>query len=210
MPHQVSDGPHPGNAHAVIDPLLRDRWSTRLFDPVHELFDDELTRLFEAARWAPSAGNSQPWAFVVGRRDDPTHRLLCGLLSRGNTSWAPQASALVVTLHQATDEWGGGTTLSDYAQYDLGQAVAHLSVQAASMGLFTHQFAGFDHDGVATGLRVPEHWRVTTMVAIGQRATPEQVAEAPESLRSREQEPRVRKEFAESVFGAWFGSPYGL
>lgn len=204
------DDPHPENARAEILPLLRERWSTRLFDPVHELFDDELTRLFEAARWSPSAGNSQPWAFIVGRRDDATHRAFVDLLSRGNTSWAPYASALVITLHQATDEYGAGMTMSDYAAYDLGQAAAHLSVQASAMGLFTHQFAGFDHERAKQVFEVPDHWQVTTGIAIGKRATREQVAAADASLQAREVVPRSRKELSQLVFAERWGNPYGL
>jgi nitroreductase len=204
------DDPHAANPRADIVELLRSRWSTRLFDPVHELFDDELTRIMEAARWAPSAGNSQPWAFIVGRRDDPTHRRFVELLSRGNTSWAPDASALVLTLHQSAVERDSDLTLSDYAMYDLGQAAAHLSIQAQSMGLFVHQFAGFDHERAAQVFEIPNHWTVTTGIAIGRRADPEQVAEAPESLRERERTPRRRNEFAGFVFAERFGNPAGL
>lgn len=205
----VLDDPHPANPRADIVALLRDRWSTRLFDPVHELFDDEITRILEAARWSPSAGNSQPWAFLVGRRGDPTHRMFVDLLSRGNTSWAPDASALLVTLHQSAVERDSDLVMSDYAMYDLGQAAAHLTIQAQSMGLFVHQFAGFDHERAAEVFEVPNHWTVTTGIAIGRHADADQIAAAPEPLREREQRPRERKELASFVFAERFGNPAG-
>lgn len=203
------DDPHPANPRAQIAGILRGRWSTRLFDPIHELFDDELTQILEAARWSPSAGNSQPWAFIVGRRDDPTHQRFVELLSRGNISWAPEASALILTLHQSAVERDSDLVLSDYAMYDLGQAAAHLTFQAQSMGLFVHQFAGFDHERAAEVFEVPNHWTVTTGIAIGRHANAEQVAVAPESLLERERTPRQRKEFAGFVFSERFGSPAG-
>ncbi len=97
---------------------------------------------------------------------------------------------------------------SDYAMYDLGQAVAQLGVQAAALGLVIHQFAGFDHDGVAAAADVPRHWRVTTGVAVG-RALPDGAA-ADALLRERDRRPRTRKPLSELAFGARFGEPLDL
>src|SRR4051794_17943670 len=160
-------------------PLIRDRRSIRTFDTDHVLADEELATMLDAARWAASAGNSQPWAFVVGRRGDPTHRRIVARLSRGNTSWAPYASALVVTLHQAaTGPEEDALTYSDYAMYDLGQAVAQLGLQAASLGLVAHQFAGFDHEALAA-VGVPRHWRGTTTLPVGRPPAPPPPAHPP-------------------------------
>ena len=153
---------------AELLPLLRDRRSIRAYDKTHVLGDDELTVLLEAARWAPSAGNSQPWAFLVGRRGDEAHRAFVELLAPSVRRWAPAASALVFTLNQvASGPEDDALGYSDYAQYDLGQAVAHLTVQASALGLGVHQFAAFDHDGLAELAAVPRHWRVTTGLAVG-------------------------------------------
>src|SRR3954469_20556893 len=104
--------------------LLRDRRSIRAYDATHVLADDELAVLLEAARWAPSAGNSQPWAFLVGRRGDDAHRLFVGLLAPSVRRWAPAAAALVFALHQAASgPEDDAPSYSDYAAYDLGQAV---------------------------------------------------------------------------------------
>lgn len=189
-----------------IHPLLRERWSTRLFDPSHELGDADLAQLLEAARWSPSAGNSQPWAFLVARRGDAAHEVLVGTLSRGNRSWVPQASVVLVSLHRIGDDEDPALTFSDYAAYDLGQAVAHLSVQAQAMGLAVHQFAGFDHDAVAEVFDVPPAWKVTTGIAIGLHAHPDDIEPDP-ALLEREQRPRVRKEIEEFAYGRTFGAP---
>ncbi len=185
-------------------PLLRDRRSIRTFDPAHVLADEELRTLLEAARWSPSAGNSQPWAFLVGRRGDAAHRRFVEQLSRGNRSWAPQAAALVFTLHQAaTGPEEDALTYSDYAMYDLGQAVAQLGVQASALGLVAHQFAGFDHEGLAAAAGVPRHWQVTTGIAIGRELD---AAEPGDQLaRDRDRQARSRKPLAEFVHGVRFG-----
>ena len=176
-------------------PLLRDRRSIRAYDESHVLTDDELAVLLEAARWAPSAGNSQPWAFLVGRRGDEAHAAFTELLAPSVRRWAPAASALVFTLNQvASGPEHDALGYSDYAQYDLGQAVAHLTLQAAALGLGVHQFAAFDHDGLAAAAGVPRHWRVTTGLAVG-LAVESELA------------PRTRRPLAELAFGGRFGVP---
>lgn len=183
-------------AEPHIDPLLRGRWSGRVFDARHELDDADLARLLEAARWSPSAGNSQPWSFIVTKRGEVAHAALTDALSKGNTSWVPAASAVLITLRRVGDDEDPALTFSDYAAYDLGQSVAHLSIQAESMGLSTHQFAGFDHGRVAELFRVPAAWRVTTAVAIGVRPAADELPL-----------PRVRKDLSEFVFTDQFGTP---
>jgi nitroreductase len=179
-------------------PLLRDRRSVRAYDGTHVLTDDELTVLLEAARWSPSAGNSQPWAFLVGRRDDEAHRAFVELLAPSVRRWATAASVLVFTLNQvASGPEEDALGYSDYAQYDLGQAVAHLTVQASALGLGVHQFAAFDHDGLARLAGVPPHWRVTTGVAVGRPVESELV-------------PRERRPLSDLAFGARFGEPLPL
>lgn len=184
-------------APTALHDLLLNRRSVRTFDPSHELDERELSMVLEAARWAPSAGNSQPWSFLVGRRGDHTHQRLVGRLSRGNLSWVPAAGAVLVSLHQVTSgPEEDALTYSDHAAYDLGQAVAHLSVQALDLGLAVHQFAGFDHDGVAADFGVPRHWRVTTAIAIG-RPLPS----------TADDRPRGRRPLADFVYAETFGRP---
>lgn len=191
-------------------PLLRQRRSIRTYDATHELGDGELAVLLEAARWAPSAGNSQPWSFLVGRRGDAAHEVFVELLSRGNRSWVPSASAVLISLHQvASGPEDDAPAFSDYAMYDLGQAVAHLNVQAAELGLAVHQFAGFDHERLAGECGVPPHWRVTTGIAIGRELPPDELGQeaADELARERDRRPRTRRPVAEIAFGGRFGEP---
>jgi nitroreductase len=153
-----------------LHPLLSTRWSPLRFDESHEPDPPEVTLLLEAARWAPSAGNSQPWAFVVGRRGDRVHQRLVRHLFPSSQRWAPTAALLVANLsHRLVEstDW----EYSEFAHYDLGQAVAHLTLQAQALGLGVRQFRAFDRGSLAGEFGVPAHWEVTTMAAIGRPAT---------------------------------------
>lgn len=154
-----------------LHPLLSTRWSPLHFDEHYTLAADEVSVLLEAARWAPSAGNSQPWAFVVGRRGDAVHRRLVAHLAPSARRWAPTASLLMANLsHRLVEstDW----EYSEFSHYDLGQAVAHLTLQAAAMGLAVRQFRAFDRAGLSAELEVPPHWEVTSMAAVG-RTSPD-------------------------------------
>jgi nitroreductase len=144
-----------------LHPLLAGRWSPTSFDPAHEIGEDEIEVLLQAARWAPSAGNSQPWAFIVARRGSAEHARLVRHLAGSSATWAPSASLLVANLsHRFVEEtdW----EFSEFSVYDLGQAVAHMSIQAQALGLHVRQFRAFDRDGIAAEFTVPGHWEVTT------------------------------------------------
>jgi nitroreductase len=185
-----------------LTPLLRDRCSPRVFDPAYDLTPADLHLLLEAARWAPSAGNSQPWSFLVGVRGDDTHQVICEHLSRGNSGWVPRASAVLISVCRiASDPEDDAPAFSDYAQYDVGQAVANLTVQAAALGLSVHQFAGFDHEALTAAFEVPPHWKVTTGVAIGKIGDPT-TTDIPE------RQPSDRKPLAEFVFAGRWGAAY--
>lgn len=161
--------------HAALQPgtalldLLADRISASNFDPVRGVDAEAVDVLLDAARRAPSAGNSQPWSFIVGRRGDPMHTALVRHLAPSTRAWAPQAALLIANLaHRYLDsDTEELIEYSEFAHYDLGQAVAHLAVQAASMGLSVHQFRAFDRDAVAAEFAVPATWEVVTMAAIG-------------------------------------------
>lgn len=165
-------GDAPGENHETVDrlhPLLARRWSPRVFDPEHELTEAEVALLLEAARWAPSAGNSQPWAFHAARRGTPEHAALVPLLAGSSAPWASTASLLLVNLcHELVEDtdW----EYSEFSRYDLGQAVAHLTIQGEAMGLACRQFRAFDRDAITALLDVPEHWSVLTMAAVGRPA----------------------------------------
>ena len=162
------------DAHYVtpsLHPLLAARWSPTKFDSAHEIARGEIEVILEAARWAPSAGNSQPWAFIVARRGTAEHTRLVRHLAGSSATWAPSASLLIANLsHRFVEEtdW----EFSEFSVYDLGQAVAHMSIQAQALGLHVRQFRAFDREGIAEEFAVPTHWEVTTLAAIG-RAAPD-------------------------------------
>jgi nitroreductase len=160
-----------------LHPLLSSRWSPTTFDEAHQASSSDVELLLEAARWAPSAGNSQPWAFIVGRRGDHTHQRLVRHLTRSSAPWASTASLLVANLAHRFVE-GTDWEFSEFCSYDLGQAVAHLTFQAAAMGLSVRQFRAFDRTGMAAEFGVPAHWEVTTMAAVG-RVPPGTTQRAP-------------------------------
>ncbi|MFE7675525.1 nitroreductase family protein [Streptomyces albidoflavus] len=158
---QLPQGPSGG-----VHPLLAGRFSPYRFDPSVVLDDQDLGLLLEAVRWAPSAGNSQPWGFFLGRPGEPEHARLLPHLAPSSARWARDASLLVVALtRRRVDD--AGLLHSDFAEYDLGQAVAHLTVQAQAMGLATHQFRAFDLDGLAKELDPDPGWAIVSMIAVG-------------------------------------------
>jgi nitroreductase len=161
-------------------------------DDAHTLSRDEIDQLLHAAQWAPSAGNSQPWVFFVCERGSANHDRLIAHLSRGNSGWVPRASVVFVTAaHVSTGADADAPAYSDYALYDVGQAAAHLTLQARSMGLHSHQFAGFDHEALAADLGLPATHVLLTGIAVGRQGDPGDVDErtAARDVRVRERRP---------------------
>ncbi|MFI8825659.1 nitroreductase family protein [Streptomyces sp. NPDC053431] len=152
-----------------IHPLLAERFSPQQFDPSAAVDDHTVGLLLEAARWAPSAGNSQPWGFFTGRPGEPEHERVVRHLAPSSARWATNAGLLVVTL---AHRYVGDTELlySEFADYDLGQAVAHMTVQAQAMGLAAHQFRAFDLEGLTEELRPAPGWAIVSMIALGKAA----------------------------------------
>ncbi len=196
--------PRPG-AEVLAEPM-RSRWSPTVFDPGQTLDASQIATLLEAARWAPSWGNTQPWRFLVAERGTPTHDVLVAHLTRGNASWVPRAAVVLLGATQvAPDETGEGADNPTYAVHDLGQAAAHLTLQARAMGLHAHQFAGYDHAAVAAALGVPPYVRLLTGIAVGR---PGDLALASERERSKHDRERVRREVATFAFAGRWGEPW--
>jgi nitroreductase len=166
--------PKTATTAAPLHPLLAERWSPRALDPRHELTVGQLTALLEAARWAPSASNTQPWRFAVALRGSAEHAAVLDALAPGNRAWAHAASALVVAAAETAAPDG---TARPWAVYDTGQAVAHLSVQAQHEGLVVHQLGGFDRDRVAALLAAPGAVTPLVVLALGRRDEAVQLAE---------------------------------
>jgi nitroreductase len=169
-----------------VHPLLAERWSPRGFDRDHQIGDDHVAALLEAARWAPSAGNSQPWRFLVTRRAEDAHGRLFAALNPGNQAWAGAASALVLVAARTAAHDG---TPQPWALYDTGQAVASLVTQAQAHGLAVHQLGGFDSDAVRAGFGLDRALTPVVVLAVG-RADPD--AQLPSHLAAREAAPRTR------------------
>lgn len=195
--------PEPDQSH--LTPVLAERHSPVVFDPTHQLSRHELDLLLEAARWSPSFGNTQPWRFAVATRGDDLHQQVLPLVSRGNQNWAPAASAILLLSAKIRQAPGEEKPPTGYGAYDAGQAAAHLTVQAQTMGLGVHQFAGIDRAAAAELLGLPAEDDVLVGIAVGQWWHPDERDDLDESLVAREQRPRSRRPAAEFV--RWADNP---
>ena len=184
-----------------VHPLLAERWSPRGFDRAHEIGDEALAALLEAARWAPSAQNSQPWRFLVTRRGEPAHDRLFAALAPGNQAWAGAASALILVAARTAGDDGRP---QPWALYDTGQAVAALVTQAQADGLSVHQMGGFDTGAVRTGFGLGEDLTPVVVLAIGRH---DSEAGLPEPLAAREAAPRTRRPLGDLLLPASVGHP---
>jgi nitroreductase len=176
-----------------LHPLLAGRWSPRGFDVAHALAPEQVTALLEAARWAPSAMNSQPWRFLVANRGEQVFGDVFETLMAGNKLWAGAASALIVVIADTQNADGSPNA---YALYDTGQAVANLVAQAAHEGLSVHQMGGFDKAAASAVLGLAGHLQPLVVVAVGQH---DPAAPLTDALAEREAAPRVRRPLAELV-----------
>lgn len=168
-----------------IAPLLADRWSPRGFDASHEIARDDLLSILEAARWAPSAGNTQPWGFIAALRGTPQFDQIVAALADFNQAWTPRASALIV--FASLPERAGRMTA--WVDYDLGQAAAHASMQAEYLGLRVHQMGGFAADAIREAFDLPPGVLPRSVMAIGRHDDSDDV---PARIRQRDASERVR------------------
>ena len=182
-------------------PAIHRRWSPRAFDD-RDVTVADLARLFEAARWAPSSYNEQPWRFVVGRRGTAIHQGMVSSLIPFNQLWASKAPVLI--LGTAKTHFTHDDSENIYAFYDLGAATALLTVQAAALGLVTHQMGGFDHEALRHALGVPDGYLIGSVTALGYLGAPATLAS--ERMIAQEVAPRTRKSRSEIVFSKW-GDP---
>jgi nitroreductase len=189
----------PAPADHPIHELIRERWSPRAFSET-PIPADVLRSLFEAARWAPSSSNEQPWAFLVATKDDPEfHAKLLSTLVESNQAWAKNGPVLGIAVSKLQFARGGQPNRNAF--YDTGAATAYLTVEAVSRGLFVHQMAGFN-PSIATELfQIPDGWEPIAAFVIGYPGDPQSL---PQNLRERELGPRKRKPISEFVMsGSW-------
>jgi nitroreductase len=175
------------------------RWSPRAYDP-REPSEEQLTQLFEAARWAMSCFNDQPWTYIVTRRSDgQIHEDAVAGLNEYNRAWAAAAPVLGYSLARVT--FGHNGKPNKHAWHDVGAASAIMSIQATHMGLMVHQMAGILPDVVRERFRVPPELEVVAGFTIGWPGDPSTL---PESLRERERAPRERKPLAKVLMRGRF------
>lgn len=182
----------------VID-LIRERRSRRAYSakPVEK---EKIKSLFEAARWAPSSVNDQPWLYLYATKDQPElWKKLWDLLNEGNKIWAKDAPLLVLSLARKNFTFNGNTNGS--AKYDLGGANAFLTLQGTAMGLNVHQMGGYDRAGAIHSLNIPDEYELGVMLAIGYTGDPDSL---PENLKQREMAPRLRRVQHEFVMNKAF------
>lgn len=170
-----------------INETLANRHSPRAFDHEAELTDEQIGSLLEAARWSPSSSNSQPWRLFVAKRGTEIHHKVFAALAAGNQTWAGDPACLIVNVAKMVTDDGSP---EKWAPYDVGQAAAHLTIQATAMGLASHQIGGFDADAMRAALDLDDHHTPWAVIAVGPHGDPSRL---PEKLQERENAPRVRK-----------------
>ncbi len=194
----------PADVQYPIHELLRRRWSPRAFAgrPVEP---EVLRSLFEAARWAPSSSNAQPWYFIAATRDNREEfdRVLSCLVE-GNIAWAKDAPVLMISVAKLTFDNGKPNRC---AYHDVGQAAADLTLEATARDLFVHQMAGIHVDKAREVLGIPEGYDPVAAIALGYPGDPEELSEP---YHGRELAPRSRKPLASFVFNGRWGHPSSL
>ncbi len=181
--------------HDIIDAIWR-RWSPRVMSG-EAVSGDELNRLFEAARWAPSCYNRQPWRFTFAMRESSNWAGYFDLLVEPNQRWCRDAGALIVVFSKTHDDKGEPT---DTHSFDVGSAWQNLAIQGCEMGLVIHAMQGFDYGAAATLTGMPEHHQVEAMIAVGR---PGGLDAVDEKRRSREV-PSGRRAVADFAFEGGF------
>lgn len=194
---KIADPDHP------IEPNIARRWSPYVFSS-REVAPEILRSLFEAARWAASSFNEQPWRFLVATQSEPeAFAKLLGCLAPPNQAWAKKAPVLAITAIKTS--FSRNDKPNRVALHDLGLAAGNLCIEATARGLSVHQMAGLDLDAAQQTGAVPEGFEVATAIAIGYRGEADAAADPGHA--SSDAAERQRKPLAELVFGATFGAP---
>jgi nitroreductase len=185
-------------------PAVLARWSPRSFAD-RDVSPADLRTVFEAARWAASSFNEQPWRFIVGLRNSLTYKKIFSTLIGFNQNWAGAAPVLILGAAKTKFSHNGADNRN--ALYDLGAASSYLTLQAASLGLTTHQMAGFDPAAARQALEIPEDYTFGAVIALGYQGEPSALPHP--DLIAQETAPRTRKQLSEFVLSSW-GTPANL
>jgi nitroreductase len=183
-----------------VHPLIAARWSPRALDPNGKVTDEQLRAVLEAARWAPSNGNTQPARFLVGRRGDETYARIFDLLSKRNQGWAHASAVLLLTCAVTVNEKGA----MPMPEYGVGLAAENLVLQAVAEGLVAHQMGGFNKEGAKLVFSLPADVAPQVVIALGTLGSPD-LLDA--ERRAKEVAPRRRKPLSEIAFTGDWGNP---
>ena len=180
-----------------IDPIFLNRWSPRSMSG-DEISQEVLFSLFEAARWAPSSNNNQPWRFIYARRNTARWPVFFDLLTEQNKIWAKNAAVLIVVVSKKTFDYNERPARTH--SYDAGAAWENFALQGSLKALVVHGMQGFDYDRARTALNIPDVFQVEAMIAVG---LPGRKEELPQALQEREM-PSPRKNLSEIVMEGSF------
>lgn len=179
-------------------PIIHHRWSARAFAD-REVSPAILAKVFEAARWAPSSYNEQPWRFLVGTRNTNTYEKIHEALMPFNQAWAGKAPVLILGVAKA--KFSHNDSPNGFALFDLGAASGYLVLQAAALGLTAHQMAGYDQAAARALLGIPEDYALGSVIALGYQGEPAALTNA--QMLAQEVAPRQRKPLSHFVFHSW-------
>jgi nitroreductase len=194
---EVKNVKHAPKVDGVL-PIFHSRWSPRSFSD-REVSPSDLARVFEAARWAASSYNEQPWRFLVGTRNSTAYKKILDSLVPQNQAWAGRAPVLI--LGAARTKFSHNDSPNRVALYDLGAAASYLTLQAAALGLATHQMAGFDTEAARKAFEIPGDYILGAVIALGYQGEP--AALSNDQMLAQETAPRTRKPLKDFVFSAW-------
>ena len=186
--------------------LQKKRWSPRAFDPNRSIDSATMCSLLEAARWSPSCFNDQPWTFLLANKDQAGEfQTMLGCLTEKNQSWAKNASVLLIAI--GSNVFAHNAKANMHGKYDTGAAVANLTFEATSKGIYVHQMAGFDSEKTRTTYSIPPTADPIAAIALGYLGDPESL---PPDFRDMEEKPRPRKPLNDFVFSGKWGRSAGI
>ncbi len=194
----------PADTSVPLNELIRNRWSPRAYSD-RPVATEDLVAVLEAARWAASCSNMQPWRYIVTTRDDAAdHQRMVDCLKPGNQEWAPKAPVLMIALAKLMRPNGDKNR---HAFYDTGAATALLAIEATAPGLSVRQMAGIEVDKVRETYSVPDDYDVVAAIALGYQG---EATVLPAHRQEPEAEPRVREPLSDLIFSGTFGksSPF--
>jgi nitroreductase len=194
LSEEIKQNRHPEHE---IDPLILNRWSPRAFSD-DEISADDLLKIFEAAKWAPSSFNEQPWRFIYAKKGTEHWDTLFNLMNEFNREWAKNTSILVVVVSK--NNFTRNDKPNMHHGFDSGAAWQNLALQATSLGYHAHAMAGIDFEKAKSDLEIPDGYTVQAMVAIGKKAAKETYSE--EML--EKEVPSARKELKEIIMEGRF------